>query len=40
MTIKPGLMVEIAILAVKNTCVNCDCDIQICENDFKRTVNA
>ena len=42
LTIKPGLVVEITILAVhisintghtlSNTvCVDCDCDIQICE---------
>ena len=50
LTIKPGLVVEIAILTVhksihnghtlSNTAyVDCDCDIQICESDFQRTVN-
>ena len=50
LTIKPGLVVEIAILTVhksintghtlSNTmCVDCDCDIQICESDFQRTMN-
>ena len=50
LTIKPGLVLEIAILAVQksintgrtlsNTAwVHCDCDIQICESDFQRTVN-
>ena len=48
LTIKPGLVVEIAILTVHKSintgntlsnaaCVNCD--ILICESDFKRTVN-
>ena len=50
LTIKPGLVVEIAILTVQKSintghtlsttaCVDCDCDIQICESDFQRTVN-
>ena len=50
LTIKPGLVVEIAILAVhkliitghtlsNTTCVDSDYDIQICESDFQRTVN-
>ena len=50
LTIKPGLVVEIAILIVhksintghtlSNTaCVDWDCDIQICESGFQRTVN-
>ena len=35
-----GFVVEIAILALqKSICVDCDCDIQISENDFQRTVN-
>ena len=49
LTIKPGLMVEITILAVQKSintghtlsntaCVDCDCDIKICESDFQRTV--
>ena len=48
LTIKPGLVVEIAILTVQQSintghtlsntaCV--DCDIQICESDFQRTFN-
>ena len=48
--IKPGLVVEIAILTVQQSintghtlsntaCVDCYCDIQICESDFQRTVN-
>ena len=50
LTIKPDLVVDIAIITVhksintghtfSNTaCVDCDCDIQICESDFQRTVN-
>ena len=50
LTIKPGLVVEIAILTVPKSintghtlsnivCVDCDCDIQICESDLQRTVN-
>ena len=50
LTIKPGLVVEIAILTVHTSintghtlsnvaCVDCDCDIQICESDFQRTAN-
>ena len=50
LTIKPGLVVEIAILTVhksiitghtlSNTaCVDCDCVILICVSDFQRTVN-
>ena len=50
LTINPGLVVEIMILAVQKSintghtlsntvCVDCDCDIQICESDFQRTVN-
>ena len=48
LTIKPGLVVDIAIITVQQSintghtfsntaCV--DCDIQICESDFQRTVN-
>ena len=48
LTIKPGLVVKIVILAVQKSintghtlsnaaCV--DCDIQICDRDFQRTVN-
>ena len=47
---KNGLVVELTILAVQKSittghtlsntvCVDCDCDIQICESDFQRTVN-
>ena len=44
LTIKLGLVVEIAVQKSLNTghtlsntaCVNCDCDIQICESDFQR----
>ena len=43
-------MVDIAIITVQKSintghtfsntaCVDCDCDIQICESDFQRTVN-
>ena len=50
LTIKPGLVVEIAILTTQTSidnghtlsntaCVECDCDIQICESDFQRTLN-
>ena len=50
LTIKLGLVVDIAIITVQNSintgqtfsntaCVDCDCDIQICESDFQRTVN-
>ena len=51
LTIKPGLVVDIAIIITvqksintghtfSNTaCVDCDCDILICESDFQRTVN-
>ena len=50
LTIKPGLVVEIAIITVQKsintghtfsntTCVDCDCDIQICESDSQGTVN-
>ena len=50
LTIKPGLVVEIEILTVSKSintghtlsntaCVDCDCDIQICDSDFQRTVN-
>ena len=50
LTIKPGLVVEIEILTVQKSintghtlsntaCVDCDCDIQICESDFQRSVN-
>ena len=47
LTIKRGLVMEIAILQYKKSngytfsntaCVDCDCDIQICESDFQRTV--
>ena len=49
LTIKPGLVVDIAILTVQKSintghtpsntaCVDCDCAIQICESDFQRTV--
>ena len=34
LAIKPGLVVDVAI-----STVDCDCDIQICESDFQRTVN-
>ena len=48
LTIKPGLVVDIAIITVQKSintghkfsntaCV--DCDILICESDFQRTVN-
>ena len=50
LTIKPDLVVEIAILTVQKSintghtlsntaCVECDWDIQICESNFQRTVN-
>ena len=50
LTIKPGLVVEIVIITVHNSintghtfcntaCVDCDCNIQICESEFQRTVN-
>ena len=50
LTIKPGLVVDIAIITVQKsintgdtfsntTCVDGDCDIQICESDFHRSVN-
>ena len=50
LTIKPGLVVEIVILVVQKSintghtlsntaCVDCDCDIQICESYFQRTVH-
>ena len=44
LTNKPGLVVEIAILAVQKSIstghtLHYDCDIQICESEFQRTVN-
>ena len=50
LTIKLGLVVEIAIFIVQKSintghrlsntaCVDCDCDIPICESDFQRTMN-
>ena len=50
LTIKPGLVVDIMIITVQKSintghtfsntaCVDCDCDIQICESDFQRTLN-